>query len=391
MSISPSFAVDTVKKPSMPSSNGKTLYVGGTGEGNYTGIQDAIDNASSGDTVFVYNDSSPYYENLIVDKTINLIGENKETTIIDGSRNNDTITINSQGVTISDFTIINSSYDIKNWSKAGIRVTGSNNIIKNNIIRDNLLGIFGKQVENLTIINNKFFKDGITFYPYDAQDNIRPKLSKKHFIHTIKNNTVNDKPLLYYLDLNDFDIPSNIGQLIAINCSNIRIKNATFSNTDFMIQMVFCSNCLIENSTFKNNDGELSLLDSDNNILKFNKMSHNYHGILLDYYSSSNKIFYNHISNNIYCGVMCEFFSNKNLIKYNNLIENNKANAFFRKSFQNRWMSNYWHDWIGLEYRLLRFFPKLIFGILFEKISTPHFLNFDCRPALKPYDIEGVI
>ena len=100
--------------------------------------------------------------------------------------------------------------------------------------------------------------------------------------------------MLYYLDLNDFDIPSNIGQLIAINCSNIRIKNATFSNTDFMIQMVFCSNCLIENSTFKNNDGELSLLDSDNNILKFNKMSHNYHGILLDYYSSSNKIFYNH-------------------------------------------------------------------------------------------------
>jgi hypothetical protein len=30
-----------------------TLYVGGNGQGNYTRIQDAINNASYGDTVFV--------------------------------------------------------------------------------------------------------------------------------------------------------------------------------------------------------------------------------------------------------------------------------------------------------------------------------------------------
>ena len=32
---------------------GITLYVGGSGSGNYTSIQVAIDNASDGDTVFV--------------------------------------------------------------------------------------------------------------------------------------------------------------------------------------------------------------------------------------------------------------------------------------------------------------------------------------------------
>ena len=62
MSITPSIAVDTVKISSIPISNGKTLYVGGSGEGNYTKIQDAIDDASDGDTVFVFNDSSPYIE-----------------------------------------------------------------------------------------------------------------------------------------------------------------------------------------------------------------------------------------------------------------------------------------------------------------------------------------
>ena len=35
-------------------SRGNTLYVGGSGPGNYTKIQDAIDNTSDGDTVFVY-------------------------------------------------------------------------------------------------------------------------------------------------------------------------------------------------------------------------------------------------------------------------------------------------------------------------------------------------
>ena len=38
------------------------IYVGGTGVGNYTNIQDAIDISSNDDTIFVYNGT--YYENI---------------------------------------------------------------------------------------------------------------------------------------------------------------------------------------------------------------------------------------------------------------------------------------------------------------------------------------
>ncbi len=55
MSISSSTGFDVREQSSITTSNGKTLYVGGSGPGNYTKIQDAIDNASDGDTVFVYN------------------------------------------------------------------------------------------------------------------------------------------------------------------------------------------------------------------------------------------------------------------------------------------------------------------------------------------------
>ena len=66
----------------LPSNHSTTLYVGGSGPNNYTKIQDAINDASDGDTVFVYNDSIPYYEHIIINKSINLIGEDKDTTII---------------------------------------------------------------------------------------------------------------------------------------------------------------------------------------------------------------------------------------------------------------------------------------------------------------------
>jgi hypothetical protein len=80
--INPIIAINNVKKPSIPFRSGNTLYVGGIGPGNYTSIQDAIDNASIGDTVFVYNGT--YYEIITIDKSINLVGEDRYNTIIDG-------------------------------------------------------------------------------------------------------------------------------------------------------------------------------------------------------------------------------------------------------------------------------------------------------------------
>src|SRR5690606_8797867 len=65
-------------------SNGNILYVGGSGPGNYSTIQEAIEASVDDDMVFVFDDSSPYNENLVITTSITLIGENKNTTIING-------------------------------------------------------------------------------------------------------------------------------------------------------------------------------------------------------------------------------------------------------------------------------------------------------------------
>ena len=83
-------------------SSGSTLYVGGTGGGNYSTIQAAVNAANPGDTVFVFDDNAPYFEHITINKTINLIGEDRNTTIINGSYSDTIIKITSKKINISN-------------------------------------------------------------------------------------------------------------------------------------------------------------------------------------------------------------------------------------------------------------------------------------------------
>ncbi len=162
MTISSSVGFNLEKQSIKPISSGNILYVGGSGPGNYSKIQDAINDSSNGDTVYVYDELSPYYENIIVDKSIDLIGEDRDTTIIDG---NDldlfAVKITADWVNISGFTIRNSD---EYWHN-GITVCSRFSNIKGNIISNNYYGITIAISSNNTISDNIITSnhDGIYF------------------------------------------------------------------------------------------------------------------------------------------------------------------------------------------------------------------------------------
>ena len=86
------------------------MYVGGSGPGNYTTIQAAVDTATDGDTVFVYDDSSPYSEQVLVNHSITLLGEQRQTTVLNGTAGypgpySPLIRILADNVTINGFTL----------------------------------------------------------------------------------------------------------------------------------------------------------------------------------------------------------------------------------------------------------------------------------------------
>lgn len=87
---------------------GDWFYVGGTGPENYTKIQDAIDNASDGDGVYVYNGIYP--EHIQIQQNITLMGENKNDTIVDGQQSNyDIVTILRCTVRVTGLSMRNNS------------------------------------------------------------------------------------------------------------------------------------------------------------------------------------------------------------------------------------------------------------------------------------------
>jgi len=139
------------------SSLGDTLYVGGSGPGNYSTIWEAVINTSNGDTVFVYDYSSPYYEHVTIYNQINLIGENKETTIIDGNGTGNVLSVAADWVTISGFTIQNGVNGIYLDKQSNTTISG--NIVKDHAV-DGIL--FYSSCDYNTITGNIVSNNGET-------------------------------------------------------------------------------------------------------------------------------------------------------------------------------------------------------------------------------------
>ena len=165
-------------------SSNQIIYVGGNGIGNYTKIQDAINVAIDNDTIFVYNGT--YNENIIVNKSLIIIGENLSNTIIEGLYG-PVISILSDRVLIGDFTIKYGVDLILNAEELaeegiGVKINSENVTIINNNIIENSLAIKLENSANCFISKNKI-KDNLDgIYIINSSSN-------SIFSNDIKNNS----------------------------------------------------------------------------------------------------------------------------------------------------------------------------------------------------------
>ncbi len=113
--------------------NGGTLYVGGAGPGNYTGIQDALDDAVDGDVVYVYN--GIYRERIRISTSLVLEGEDRNGTVIDGGGTGAVVEIAAAGVVMRHFTVTGGGGD--GWDMPAVNVTADDVALTRCVIRDN--------------------------------------------------------------------------------------------------------------------------------------------------------------------------------------------------------------------------------------------------------------
>ena len=84
---------------------GITITVDQSGVGDYTTIQNAVDNSTDGDKIII--NSGTYYEEVIIDKELEIEGSGNNQTIINGTGTKDAIIIIDNNTIISNIKIDN--------------------------------------------------------------------------------------------------------------------------------------------------------------------------------------------------------------------------------------------------------------------------------------------
>lgn len=130
-------------------------------------IAEAINLTNAGETVFVCR--GVYKEHLTICKKISLIGEDCNTTIIDGSAIGKVVSITADNVYLRGFTLQNSGiYE----QDAGLYIRSNGNTITGNILTENAEGIHLWDSTSNRITKNKFTNCTYAIYLVTSNSNI---------------------------------------------------------------------------------------------------------------------------------------------------------------------------------------------------------------------------
>lgn len=238
-------------------------------------ISMAVKNAFPYDTIFVKIGS--YYENILIDKPLLLLGEDPDKTLIVGTSDlngGNVITLASNNITVSGFTIKSAEYFSSKQYANGINIQGDNCSIVHNKIERSFWGILCAIQSSTLISQNNIsanLKEGIRFYGGSLN-----RISENY-------------------------ITSNKASAIAIEgFSNIISENHINNNTRGIgvgtSYSVFFGNIISDHSESG------FYFSGSNNIISSNMISNSEYGIYFpsDFAAPNNNLFYhnNFINNN---------------------------------------------------------------------------------------------
>jgi len=229
---------------------------------NYPTIQEAINAANFGDTVYVRNGT--YYENVVVNKTISLIGESKENTIVDGGGTWAVVAVEKDNVVVTGFTVRNSGSGWYYYEASGITIANSTFCnIYNNIATNVWYGITSWLGGNNSVSSNTISNadQGVSFDgPYHnrvisnsiSNTSVGICLWANSYLTTVVNNTIsNSSDVGIYLDnspyglvINNIIADSRYGIYMFHSVSNKIYHNSFLNNT----QQAFLSYFSVGNS-----------------------------------------------------------------------------------------------------------------------------------------------
>jgi parallel beta-helix repeat protein len=317
---------------------------------DYPTVQAAINNARNGDTIQV--SKGTYKENVVVNKTISLIGEDKSNTIIDGGNVGDAIFVTADNVTISGFTATSGE---SGWPHGGINIEARNSVITGNNASynkgDGIISSFDGH--NNSIFNNV------------ASHNMEGiRVDGFYSLAQVANNTIEfnqgDGVFLYSVSNASFEdnvISSNGHGGIAVQAGSINVtlkRNLIFDNYWEGVGLQNTNNSLVEENIIVRSGAHalngylvgIGLDHANNNIVVGNDLISNRVG-LADSSSSDNLIYHNDFYNNVQ-QVVLDPQAHNNVWDHGYPVGGNYWSDYGGIDlFSGRYQNETGHDWIG--------------------------------------------
>lgn len=364
-------------------------------------IQEGVSDATPGSTVIVHRGT--YQENVVIDKTLSLRGEDMPT--VDAGGHSSAITITAPFCTVSGLSVTGSGQSFKD-NDAGIKVTSSNNILRSIVSELNTYGVCleysnyntlsdiasnrnahgidlylstSNMLNGITVSENSYMGVAVggpfnTLTHVTASKNGNAGISLNSEFNTLRNcvmtdnrynfaiqgfwtgeaiqdidtsNTVQGRPIYYLVDAHGrvIDSSTNAGYVALVNCTNITVKDLTLRDNFQGVVFVNTSDSRVENVTVDSNKFGVVLVGSLNGGSMNNVLT----GII-----AKNNLEYGIYLLHLTPGAQQEgssYYLSNNTLRHNGFF-NNGRNATDdclgpELKSSNLWDRNYWSDYDG--------------------------------------------
>jgi len=217
--------------------------------------------------------------------------------------------LNRNVITVRNMNVSNFRYGIRLIAESYMGMTCSSNNLSGNSLTNNEYGIYISSSSNNVFRNNIMNNNTHNFGVQGEYEN-----------DVDVSNTVDGKPIIYWVNQRDRTVPSDAGYVALVNCTNITVQDLNLANNGQGILLVSTTDSTITNNHIANTGNGIYIYESSSNIISGNNLANNGYGIR-GQASSNNDIFSNNITNNKN-GIYFTGASTSNTISRNNITAN---------------------------------------------------------------------
>jgi len=228
-----------------------------------------------------------------------------------------------KNITLSGNTIADNKYGVT------FTLSGSNSLL-GNTIANNTYGVHIDHCPNNTFRNNQLTNNKHSFWFL-----CKETVEMAPYINDIDtSNTIDGKPIIYWVNEQDKTVPSDAGYVALVNCTNIAVQNLVLANNSPGIMLVATSDSHITKNHIANSSYGIVLFAAYEqcvgNTITENTITANVHGIL-SWNAEGTIVTGNNITDNQENGIY--FYDSNGTIISGNTITENKANGIIIQGY----------------------------------------------------------